>query len=70
MSDKKRNALIAARNSKGYSRPKLAASVGVTFEHIKKLEYGDSNPSISLMFKICGVLEESPEVIFKDIVCS
>nr|WP_026287427.1 helix-turn-helix transcriptional regulator [Gracilibacillus lacisalsi] len=61
--------LITAREAKGYSRPELAKLAGVSFEHIKSLEYGRVNPSTSLMFKLCNILDRSPEELFKDIVC-
>ncbi|MGF9822559.1 helix-turn-helix transcriptional regulator [Brevibacillus agri] len=64
----KRQKLINARTTKGLSRPKLAQLTGVTFEHIKSLEYGRVNPSIPLMFKLCGILEAAPEDLFEDIV--
>ncbi|PSK13597.1 XRE family transcriptional regulator [Brevibacillus sp. NRRL NRS-603] len=70
LATQKRPELTNARISKGLSRPQLAELVGVTFEHIKSLEYGRVNPSIPLMFKLCGVLESTPEQLFKDIVCT
>lgn len=66
----KRKQLTEARLAKGLSRPELAKLVDVTFEHIKRLEYGMVNPSIVLMFKICKVLESTPDELFKDIVCA
>jgi len=70
LDSQKRLELTNARIAKGFSRPDLAKQAGVTFEHIKKLEYGRVNPSISLMFKICDILESTPEKLFRDIVCS
>ncbi|MCY8913168.1 helix-turn-helix domain-containing protein [Bacillus atrophaeus] len=70
MSALKREDLISARKAKGFSRPKLASLAGVSFEHIKSLEYGRVNPSIALMYRLCNILEASPEDLFKDIVCS
>lgn len=67
---KKRTELTNARIAKGFSRPQLATLAGVTFEHIKSLEYGRVNPSIPLMYKICGILDSTPEHLFKDIVCA
>jgi transcriptional regulator with XRE-family HTH domain len=64
----KRQELIDARNSKYLSRPELAELAGVTFEHIKSLEYGRVKPSSGLMFKLCGILDRSPGDLFKDIV--
>lgn len=68
MIDLKRQELIDARTSKCVSRPQLARLTGVTFEHIKKLEYGKVNPSVPLMYKLCVVLESTPEKLFKDLV--
>lgn len=70
MNARKREELITARKAKGFSRPQLANLAGVTFEHIKSLEYGRVNPSTSLMFRLCNILEATPEDVFKDIVCS
>jgi transcriptional regulator with XRE-family HTH domain len=61
--------LIKAREARGFSRPELAKLAGVTFEHIKSLEYGRVNPSTPLMFKLCNILEATPDELFKDIVC-
>lgn len=69
MSALKRNKLIMARKAKDLSQPALANLVGVTFEHIKSLEYGRVNPSVPLMFKICNVLDSTPKELFEDIVC-
>jgi len=69
MSALKREQLKDLRIAKGLSRQQLADSVGVTFEHIKSLEYGRVNPSVPLMFRLCAALECTPEQIFKDIVC-
>ncbi|MBN2980155.1 helix-turn-helix domain-containing protein [Cohnella algarum] len=68
MSAHKRTELIAARVAKGLSRPELATLVGVSFEHIKSLEYGRVNPSTPLMFKLCKELNSTPEQLFEDIV--
>ncbi|MFB7301710.1 helix-turn-helix transcriptional regulator [Heyndrickxia sporothermodurans] len=68
MSVQKREELIAARKAKGFSRPQLASLANVSFEHIKSLEYGRVNPSTSLMYRLCNILEASPEELFKDIV--
>ncbi|MDR0269592.1 helix-turn-helix transcriptional regulator [Paenibacillus sp.] len=70
MSAQKRKQLTDARIAKGLSRPDLAKLVGVSFEHIKRLEYGMVNPSTPLMFKICRVLDSTPDELFKDIVCA
>lgn len=70
MSAQKRIELTNARIAKGLTRPQLAELAGVTFEHIKSLEYGRVNPSIPLMFKLCKILDSTPEELFKDIVCA
>lgn len=70
MNAQKRGSLISARLAKGFSRPELANLAGVSIEHIKSLEYGRVNPSTSLLFKICNILDAPPEEVFKDIVCA
>lgn len=63
----RRYTLIEARENKGFSRKELASLSGVTLEHIKSLEYGRVNPSTSLLFKLCKVLDSTPDEIFNDI---
>ncbi len=69
MGAQKRKELNDARIAKGLSRTELANLAGVTFEHIKSLEYGRVNPSTPLMFRLCKILDSTPEQLFKDIVC-
>lgn len=64
----KRLKLKQAREEKGFTQSGLADAIGVSLDHVKSLEYGRVNPSISLMFKICSVLESSPEILFSDVV--
>lgn len=65
----KRQALIESRQALRLTRTELATLVGVSFEHIKSLEYGRVNPSIHLMYKLCKELNSTPEELFKDIIC-
>jgi DNA-binding XRE family transcriptional regulator len=68
MGKEKRLALTNAREKQKLTRGDLAVAVGCSAEHIKSLEYGRVNPSTSLMFKMCNVLKEKPETLFKDVV--
>ncbi|BFH16038.1 hypothetical protein J6TS7_55950 [Paenibacillus dendritiformis] len=67
MSTPKRIKLTNARIAKGLGRKQLAQILGISYEHIRSLEYGRVNPSIPLMFKICAELEDTPENLFDDI---
>lgn len=66
MSAEKRQALSDARNQKKLTQSQLAELVGVTTEHVRSLEYGRVNPSLPLMFKLCQVLESTPDQLFKE----
>lgn len=64
----KRDSLSKARQDLGYSQGELAKRLGISLEHVRSLEYGRSNPSTALMFKICSELQSTPEVLFKDLL--
>lgn len=64
----KRLELAVARKKLGYSQVELADALGISTEHMRSLEYGRSNPSTALMFKICAELKSSPEELFKDLL--
>lgn len=66
MSADKRQALTDARTQKKLTQAQLAELVGVTTEHVRSLEYGRVNPSLPLMFRLCQVLESSPDKLFKE----
>lgn len=68
MTTKKRESLTNARIAKGLNRIDLADLAEVSVEHIKSLEYGRVNPSIPLMFKLCKILDASPNELFMDII--
>ncbi|PON02836.1 hypothetical protein BJH90_03675 [Bacillus halotolerans] len=67
MKTTRREKLIKARLDKGLTRPQLATQIGVSFEHIKSLEYGRVNPSTVILFRLCNALNQSPEELFNDI---
>lgn len=64
----KRFGLTQARKKLGYSQIQLALILNISTEHMRSLEYGRSNPSTALMFKICSELKASPEELFKDLL--
>ncbi|WP_199925707.1 helix-turn-helix transcriptional regulator [Paenibacillus bouchesdurhonensis] len=63
----KRAALKQARQTLGLTQIEAAESLGVHVEHVRSLEYGRVNPSLKLMFKICQLYKESPEILFPDL---
>lgn len=63
----KRAALKKARQTLGLTQIEAAESLGVHVEHVRSLEYGRVNPSLKLMFKICQLYKESPEILFPDL---
>ncbi len=44
------------RKSKGFSQIKLAVFLGVTREHLSKIERGAAYPSVKILFKIADIL--------------
>lgn len=68
MSATKRKELSEARQRLGYSQVELAKRLEISPEHVRSLEYGRSNPSTALMFKICNELNSTPEDLFKDLL--
>jgi transcriptional regulator with XRE-family HTH domain len=64
----KRPKLTEKRKSMGLSQVALSERLGISFEHIRSLEYGRSNPSVQLMMKICSELHADPKVLFPDLM--
>lgn len=44
------------RKNKGYSQTKLSVLLGITREHLSKVERGVTYPSLKLLFDICDTL--------------
>lgn len=64
----KRVELTNARKKLGYSQTALSKLLEISTEHMRSLEYGRSNPSTALLFKICKELDSSPDELFKDLM--
>lgn len=64
----KRIKLTTARKELGYSQIELAIKLDISAEHVRSLEYGRSNPSSALLFKICTELKSSPHELFEDLL--
>ena len=63
----KRVELSNARKQLGYSQANFVERLDISTEHMRSLEYGRSNPSTALLFKICKELNSSPDELFKDL---
>ncbi len=53
------------RKSKGFSQLKLSVKLGITREHLSKIERGATYPSVKILFDIVDTLNAD----FKDLAC-
>ncbi|MEU6079295.1 helix-turn-helix transcriptional regulator [Streptomyces sp. NPDC047108] len=58
------NRLAMLRAERGWSRRELAEATGVNYQTIGYLERGDYNPSLELVFRICGIFGLPVEAVF------
>jgi putative transcriptional regulator len=58
------NRLAMLRAERGWSRRQLAEATGVNYQTIGYLERGDYNPSLELVFRICGCFGLPVEAVF------
>ncbi|MEV6317414.1 helix-turn-helix transcriptional regulator [Streptomyces sp. NPDC051776] len=58
------NRLAMLRAERGWSRRDLAEATGVNYQTIGYLERGDYNPSLELVFRICGCFGLPVEAVF------
>ena len=56
-------ALRILRNSKGLSQLDLATSLGISRSHIGRLETGEKQPSLDMVFRIAEALDVSASSI-------
>lgn len=52
------------RAERGWSRRDLAEAAGVNYQTIGYLERGEYNPSLELVFRICGHFDLPVEAVF------
>lgn len=57
--------IVKARNDKGMSQEKLAATSGIDRSHMGFIEQGRRKPTLSTLFKIAKSLDISLEQLFK-----
>lgn len=62
-----RKNVINRRIEFGYTRAALAEKLDVSEIHVRKIEEGSRNPSITLMLKFENVLNMSMRELFEDI---
>lgn len=67
METSRKEAFKAARRNLKLSQHKLSIVAGVSESHIRNIESGRGNPDIKLMFRLCKVLNVSPEALFPDL---
>ncbi len=58
------NRLAMLRAERGWSRRDLAEAAGVNYQTIGYLERGEYNPSLELVFRICGHFGLPVEAVF------
>lgn len=58
------NRLAMLRAERGWSRRELAEAVGVNYQTVGYLERGEYNPSLELVFRICGCFGLPVEAVF------
>lgn len=63
----KRELLRHLRETIG-KRPEVAPKLGISVIHLRKLENGDVNPSVTLMFKLSRFFSRAPEELFPDVI--
>lgn len=56
---------IELRKAHGVTQRQLAAETRISQSYIGRLEKGKVNPTISVIFAVCRVLEIEPEEFFK-----
>ena len=52
------------RNRYNYTQASLSEEVGVTLEHLQKLEGGSKTPSVDLLYKLASILGFSIDAAF------
>ncbi len=57
--------IVKARNDKGMSQEKLAATSGIDRSHMGFIEQGRRKPTLSTLYKITKSLDISLEELFK-----
>ncbi len=57
--------VIKLRNSRGLSQKQLADMIGTKQSAISRLESGNYNPSIQLLYKIANALDKEMHIEFK-----
>jgi DNA-binding XRE family transcriptional regulator len=58
------NRLAMLRAERGWSRRDLAEATGVNYQTVGYLERGEYNPSLELVFRLCGCFDLPVEAIF------
>ncbi len=56
--------LKAIRKLKNFTQEKLAEEIGINLRQLARIEAGESFVSSETLFKICDVLEISPQILF------
>lgn len=54
------------RKSRGVTQEKLAERVGISRNHMSRIETADCAPSLDVLFDIAKALEVSPDKLFRN----
>lgn len=55
-----------ARNEEGITQEALGVKLGISQEHMNRIEKGRNRPSVKLLFAMCQVLEKDMNYFFMD----
>jgi transcriptional regulator with XRE-family HTH domain len=55
--------LAEQRQQQGISQAQLSARAGISQAHIAKIEFGESKPTMPVVFRICKALDLDPLVL-------
>jgi len=66
MDEKFGRILRRLRNAKGWSQEDLAVRLEISRSHIGRLETGEKQPSLNMLFRLADALEVQPSVIIAE----
>lgn len=60
--------LLTQESKKLGKRKIVAAQLKISVIHLRKLENGDVNPSVTVIKKVCSLFKRKPEELFPELV--
>jgi putative transcriptional regulator len=67
MDPRRRQAFQKYRSREGLSQRRVSLIANVSESHIRSIESGRGNPDVKLMFKLCRILNATPDELFPDL---